>query len=180
MNVPVRVIGPKPNIPGLKEHGQSNGSGDDTGQELAGSKTKSSTSVTLSGSSTRWTRRTRGGRPRALGGSGRNGRRNAGRGSAGTWAGTRASNREGASTVDLLLFLGGECSRHAGQLELGGECQRGILRLLGILQADRLESDEAEWGAKKVGSDLPIRSYGNGQFGARTTGQSSVQWWGRG
>lgn len=57
---------------------------------------------------------------------------------------SRASDWKGACTIDLRLLSGGEGSCHSGQLKLGGESQSGVLRLGGILQADRLNSDEAK------------------------------------
>lgn len=55
---------------------------------------------------------------------------------------------EGAGAVNLLLNLGRELSTHSGQLELGGEGQSRKLGLLGILERERLKSDETEWGEK--------------------------------
>lgn len=119
------------------QHSQSNGGSDNTGQKLAGSKAKSTASVTLSASSgTGRTRRGGGRSSRALGGSG--GRRKPGGGRA------RGSNWERACSVDLLLNVRGERPAHSGQLELGGESQSRVLGLRGILQSERLESDEAE------------------------------------
>jgi len=48
----------------------------------------------------------------------------------------------------LLLNLGRELSSHSGQLELGGEGQSGELGLLGVLESERLKSDETEWDEK--------------------------------
>jgi len=146
-----RVISPDYELVRLQEYGQSDGGGDDTGQELAGSKAKGAAAVTLS--APRGTGRSRRGRrrgSRALGGSrgGRQGGRCGGTGRGGP-------NWERAGIVDLLLNIGREVSAHSSQLELGGEGQSGVLRLLGILEGKRFESDEI---FLRVGSDGSIRA----------------------
>jgi hypothetical protein len=119
------------------QHGQSNDGSDNTSQELASSKAKSTASATLSGSS--GTGRTRGGGGRSSRALGRSGgrERNAG-------ARARRINWERACAVDLLLSVSRERPSHSGQLELGGEGQSRVLGILGIFECDRLEPDEAE------------------------------------
>ena len=129
----------------LQEDGKPDDSRDDTGQEFASSKAKGAASVTLStprGAS--GTRRGRGRRSGALGGSG--GRRKRARSRLGD--GRARPNWKGAGSVDLRLNLRRERSGHSSQLELGGEGQSGELRLSGILEGERLKPDEAEWVGK--------------------------------
>jgi hypothetical protein len=129
----------------LQEYGQSNNGSDNAGQELASSQAKGAGVVALNAS--RGAGRTRRSRRRGsggLGGSGRgegrrDGRRTGGNGRAG-------SNWEGAGTIDLRLDSGGEGSLHPGQLELRGEGQSRVLGVLGVLEVNRLKSDEAEVG----------------------------------
>lgn len=177
MTVPTYVIGPKRDILRLQEGSQSSSDDDDTGQKLADSKARSSTGAALSASGARGT----GGGARGSSGSfGRNRRRGGGgRTTTGTWAGTRTANREGAGAVDLILFVGGEVTSHSGQLELGGKGQSGVLRVFGILEGERLNSDEAR-RSKKKSMPVTTRDDDRAELIARTIGQSRVQSWGRG
>jgi len=137
------MIPPGHDLLRLQEHDQPDDGRGDASQEFAGSKAKGAARITLSTPrGTSGTRRRRGRGSGALGGSG--GRKRA---SSGLGAG-RAANWERAGTVDLLLNLGRELPAHSGQLELGGEGQSGELRLLGVLEGERLEPDEAEWVGK--------------------------------
>lgn len=137
-----RLSSPKRDLVRLQHHGQPNGCGCSTGQELASSQAKSTASATLSGSSGA-SRTRRSGTSRALRGSGRTG--NAGRNRRG-WK--RSTKRERACALDLLKDVGRESSGHVVQRKLCGERQCGVPRVLGVLCAERLDPDEAELGGK--------------------------------
>jgi len=135
--------------PSRLQHDQSNDGGHNTSQELAGSKAESIPSVTLSASRTRRTGRAGGRRSRDLGGSRGRGRNETGE------ARARGTDWKRAGSTDLRLFSGSKLSAHSGQLELGGEGQRRISGIRGILEAERLEPDEV---LVRVGSDGRVRS----------------------